>query len=66
MGNTQRDIIASADELAERCEHYEPDPTDERPLDEYLQEREARRANISDAAHRVINSHADALDRLAE
>ena len=66
MGKSKRDIITSADELAERCERYEPNPADERAVDEYLDQRAARRAHMTAAADRVIDAHTDALDRLGE
>ena len=35
----RRQILDHADELAKRFEDYEPDPADERPVEEYLLER---------------------------
>ena len=34
-------VLDHADELADRCEAYEPSPDDERPVDEYLLKRAA-------------------------
>ena len=36
-----QEILDRADELAQRLEDYEPEPGDERPVDEYLLERAA-------------------------
>lgn len=36
-----QEILDHADELAERFENYEPEPGDERPVEEYLLERAA-------------------------
>ena len=41
MPRSIHDILAHADELADRLEHYEPSPGDERPVEEYLLERAA-------------------------
>ncbi len=41
MPRSIQDILDHADELAERFENYEPDPNDERPVEEYLLERAA-------------------------
>jgi len=41
MPRSIQDILDHADELAERFENYEPDPSDERPVEEYLLERAA-------------------------
>jgi len=41
MPRSIQDILDHADELAARFEDYEPDPTDERPVEEYLLERAA-------------------------
>ena len=41
MPRSIQDILDHADQLAERFENYEPDPTDERPVEEYLLERAA-------------------------
>jgi len=41
MPRSIQDILDHADELAERFENYEPDPDDERPVEEYLLERAA-------------------------
>ena len=39
MPRSIQDILDHADELAQRLEDYEPDPDDERPVEEYLLER---------------------------
>ena len=39
MPRSIQDILDHADELAARCEAYEPVPGDERPVEEYLLER---------------------------
>lgn len=41
MPRSIQEILDHADELAERFEDYEPDPADERPVEEYLLERAA-------------------------
>ncbi len=41
MPRSIQEILDQADELAERLEDYEPDPRDERPVEEYLLERAA-------------------------
>jgi hypothetical protein len=41
MPRSIQDILDHADELATRFENYEPEPTDERPVEEYLLERAA-------------------------
>ena len=41
MPRSIQDILDHADELADRFENYEPDPSDERPVEEYLLERAA-------------------------
>jgi hypothetical protein len=41
MPRSIQDILDHADELAERVENYEPEPDDERPVEEYLVERAA-------------------------
>lgn len=41
MPRSIQDILDHADELAARFESYEPDPADERPVEEYLLERAA-------------------------
>ena len=41
MPRSIQEILDHADELAKRFEDYEPDPADERPLEEYLLERAA-------------------------
>ena len=41
MPRSIQDILDHADELAARFENYEPEPTDERPVEEYLLERAA-------------------------
>ncbi len=41
MPRSIQEILDQADELAERLEDYEPDPGDERPVEEYLLERAA-------------------------
>lgn len=41
MPRSIQDILDHADELAARFENYEPDPADERPVEEYLLERAA-------------------------
>jgi hypothetical protein len=41
MPRSIQDILDHADELADRFENYEPDPADERPVEEYLLERAA-------------------------
>ena len=41
MPRSIQDILDHADELAERFENYEPEPSDERPVEEYLLERAA-------------------------
>lgn len=41
MPRSIQDILDHADELAERFENYEPEPGDERPVEEYLLERAA-------------------------
>ncbi|MFK8022699.1 MAG: hypothetical protein AB8G26_01940 [Ilumatobacter sp.] len=41
MPRSIQDILDHADELADRFENYEPDPNDERPVEEYLLERAA-------------------------
>jgi hypothetical protein len=41
MPRSIQDILDHADELAARFENYEPDPDDERPVEEYLLERAA-------------------------
>ncbi|MEM9894334.1 MAG: hypothetical protein AAF962_26060 [Actinomycetota bacterium] len=39
MPRSIQDILDQADQLAKRFEEYEPDPADERPVEEYLLER---------------------------
>jgi len=41
MPRSIQDILDHADELAARFENYEPEPTDQRPVEEYLLERAA-------------------------
>ena len=41
MPRSIRDILDQADELAARFENYEPQPDDERPVEEHLLERAA-------------------------
>jgi len=41
MPRSIQEILDHADELAERFEDYEPDPADERPVEEYHLERAA-------------------------
>ena len=41
MPRSIQEILDHADELAKRFEDYEPDPDDERPVEEYLLERAA-------------------------
>ncbi len=41
MPRSIQDILDHANELAERFENYEPEPNDERPVEEYLLERAA-------------------------
>lgn len=41
MPRSIQEILEHADELADRLEHYEPSPDDERPVEEYLLERAA-------------------------
>lgn len=41
MPRSIQKILDHADELAKRFEDYEPDPSDERPVEEYLLERAA-------------------------
>ena len=41
MPRSIQDILDHADELAARFENYEPQPDDERPVEEYLLERAA-------------------------
>ena len=41
MPRSIQDILDHADQLAERFENYQPDPEDERPVEEYLLERAA-------------------------
>ena len=41
MPRSIQDILDHADELAEHFENYEPEPNDERPVEEYLLERAA-------------------------
>ena len=41
MPRSIQEILDHADELAQRYEDYEPHPTDERPVEEYLLERAA-------------------------
>ncbi len=41
MPRTIQEILDHADELAQRFEDYEPQPDDERPVEEYLLERAA-------------------------
>ena len=41
MPRSIQEILDHADELAKRFEDYEPDPKDERPVEEYLLERAA-------------------------
>jgi len=41
MPRSIQDILDHADELTERFENYEPEPGDERPVEEYLLERAA-------------------------
>ena len=41
MPRSIQEILDHADELAQRFEDYEPDPSDERPVEEYLLERAA-------------------------
>ena len=41
MPKSIQEILDHADELAQRFEDYEPDPSDERPVEEYLLERAA-------------------------
>ena len=40
MPRSIQEILDHADELAARFENYEPEPGDERPVEEYLLERE--------------------------
>lgn len=39
MPRSIQEILDHADELAQRFEDYEPEPDDERPVEEYLLER---------------------------
>lgn len=41
MPRSIQEILDHADELAKRFEDYEPEPDDERPVEEYLLERAA-------------------------
>ena len=41
MPRSIQEILDHADELAKRFEDYEPDPSDARPVEEYLLERAA-------------------------
>ena len=41
MPRAIQEILDHADELAQRFEDYEPEPNDERPVEEYLLERAA-------------------------
>ena len=41
MPKSIQEILDHADELAQRFEDYEPEPGDERPVEEYLLERAA-------------------------
>ena len=41
MPRSIQEILDHADELAKRFEAYNPDPADERPVEEYLLERAA-------------------------
>ncbi|KAA0232273.1 MAG: hypothetical protein JJLCMIEE_03416 [Acidimicrobiales bacterium] len=41
MPRSIQEILDHADDLARRFEDYEPDPDDERPVEEYLLERAA-------------------------
>ena len=41
MPRSIQDILDHGDDLARRFEEYEPDETDERPVEEYLLERAA-------------------------
>ena len=41
MPRSIQEILDHADELAARFEDYEPDPDDERPVEEYLLQRAA-------------------------
>lgn len=41
MPRSIQDILDHADELAARFENYEPEPDDERPVEEYLLQRAA-------------------------
>ena len=41
MPRSIQEILDHADELARRFEDYEPEPDDERPVEEYLLERAA-------------------------
>ncbi len=41
MPRSIQDILDNADQLAQRFENYEPEPGDERPVEEYLLERAA-------------------------
>lgn len=41
MPRSIQEILEHADELADRLEHYEPSPADERPVEEYQLERAA-------------------------
>ena len=41
MPKSIQEILDHADELAEQLEDYEPQPGDERPVEEYLLERAA-------------------------
>jgi hypothetical protein len=41
MPRSIQEILDHADELAQRFVDYEPDPSDERPIEEYLLERAA-------------------------
>ncbi len=41
MPRSIQEILDHADELAQRFEDYEPEPDDERPVEEYLLERAA-------------------------
>ena len=41
MPRSIQEILDQADQLAQRFESYEPDATDERPVEEYMLERAA-------------------------
>ena len=61
MPRSIHDILAHADELADRLEQYEPSPGDERPVEEYLLERAA--AARAQSERQVVDAVAGARSK---